>query len=859
MRRRYFVFSLLVLSFSLSLPQPLHGQQPACMPNSDITPSNYVAFTSICYISAPDNAGDLLVVGANFAGSSGVPLPNAPNQQFCNPITLAPGIVANAYVPTLPERQGIFSAFSGLFFDPTCTENCPAYYPNGTIPLSEIPTVFAWRIPAYQPGPTVYVSAGYDSQILAVNGSSGVTSVLYTPSGDLPYYDLEALAVGPDDLIYITDPYDYDIFRIPQTGGTLQTVYQYSGGPGPDQVQGPSFSTAGLLTFNTEDENGVWQISFNSSDTPSAPVQIIPAANGAIDGAGTTYNHADELLIVDQSSFAVLQQNAPGASSTTSLITSTYLSFPVGVAVNSAGNIFVSNYYCLDQCSGYILQFDSAGYPLNTYKCDSGVCQKPYVTFGSPEQPETPLYMQFDASDRLYVVTAYVYDEGTAGKVYRVDPSGPFLPNQPAPTGTPTLLVDLGYAYANGTIPNLNGNSAVGVALSGTGPGNSYTTPPQSITPGVPVTYTYGNITNQTLLIPTGSSLGGAASIAVNFQLWNPTVFDTTRLTNTTPNPWSGGTPVQPGTTCTTLAGTSGNCIVMEDLCYAANGSPILPCQIFAPSGELVNLQSQYTTQSPQPNPGLIIADDGQNDWNDITTGYSASDPTLRGGTKGLNTDTSIVNLGVPVVSPASLEFGNVYQGSIATQSVTVNNPGPGVMTITEPPRWPLSGGNSKAFAAINLCPESLGAGTSCTIDVAFVAGPNYAQQTAILNVADSNPSSPQSVFVSATVINPFANLSSYNLNFGKQTAGTTSAPMAVTLTNTGTTPLLLSTLTVSGNFALAAGTSCADGGTLAPNASCVIDVTFTPTKKGSKSGSVVITDNCRISPQTIRLSGVGD
>jgi hypothetical protein len=266
---------------------------------------------------------------------------------------------------------------------------------------------------------------------------------------------------------------------------------------------------------------------------------------------------------------------------------------------------------------------------------------------------------------------------------------------------------------------------------------------------------------------------------------------------------------------------------------------------------------STYGTQSPQPNPGLIIADDGQDDWANITTGYT--DPTLNGGSKAVNTDTAIVNLGLGIVSPPSLEIGKVYLGTITIKSVTVTNYGATPMTITDPLLWIPSGGDSNAFVAVNLCPKSLAAGNNCRIDVAFLAGPDYAPQTAILKVVDSAPGSPQEVFLSATVINPVATLSNCNLNFGKETVGNTSAPKTVTLTNTGATLLYLSTLTVNGNFALAPGTTCANGETLVPKANCVIDVTFTPTAKGVQSGRVVIADNARNSPQIIWLSGKGD
>src|SRR5208337_2890481 len=104
-RKRNFLLSIFVVYVGLTVPRALRAQ---CMPNSNIHPSSYVPFTSIYYISAPDEAGDLLVVGfmttGAYSGLSGVPLPDGTNQLFCNPITLAPGIVANAYVPTAAER-----------------------------------------------------------------------------------------------------------------------------------------------------------------------------------------------------------------------------------------------------------------------------------------------------------------------------------------------------------------------------------------------------------------------------------------------------------------------------------------------------------------------------------------------------------------------------------------------------------------------------------------------------------------------------------------------------------------------------------------------------------------------------------
>ncbi len=216
-------------------------------------------------------------------------------------------------------------------------------------------------------------------------------------------------------------------------------------------------------------------------------------------------------------------------------------------------------------------------------------------------------------------------------------------------------------------------------------------------------------------------------------------------------------------------------------------------------------------------------------------------------------------------ISPTSVSFGNVYLNQTAYQNVTLTNMSSSSITISSV-TIPGSGndggsqpGDPDDFGADNDCPNTLGAGKSCTIKVSFGAdNDDYSLQYATLTIKDNATGSPQTVPLSATVINPQAYLSPGNLNFGNQKTGTTSAAKKVTLTNFGTTPLILSGLTISGNFAIVPG-GCTSSTTLAPGKNCTISVTFTPTSKGSKSGSVTITDNAQNSPQYISLSGNGD
>jgi sugar lactone lactonase YvrE len=96
------------------------------------------------------------------------------------------------------------------------------------------------------------------------------------------------------------------------------------------------------------------------------------------------------------------------------------------------------------------------------------------------------------------------------------------------------------------------------------------------------------------------------------------------------------------------------------------------------------------------------------------------------------------------------------------------------------------------------------------------------------------------------------------SVNFGDQTVGTTSQPQVVTLLNSGADDLSLTSISASGDFAQT--NNCPIGsGILAPAQSCSISVTFTPTQKGKRSGSILVTDSGYKSPQSVSLTGTGD
>ncbi len=210
--------------------------------------------------------------------------------------------------------------------------------------------------------------------------------------------------------------------------------------------------------------------------------------------------------------------------------------------------------------------------------------------------------------------------------------------------------------------------------------------------------------------------------------------------------------------------------------------------------------------------------------------------------------------------APPSLNFGTLYAGATAKASTTVTNTGTTIVTFNSFTVSPISGDDSTGFITSKTCAKTLAAGKTCAITMSFTADSNVTQtHAANLLVADTAAGSPQTIPMSAAVINPLASFSPTSLNFGTQKAKTTSASKTVTLTNTGTTTLILSNIVIRTPFASGTGATCTTSTSLAPNASCTIAVVFSPTKKGLQSANMTVTNNAKNSPQTVSLSGTGN
>jgi phosphopantothenate synthetase len=185
---------------------------------------------------------------------------------------------------------------------------------------------------------------------------------------------------------------------------------------------------------------------------------------------------------------------------------------------------------------------------------------------------------------------------------------------------------------------------------------------------------------------------------------------------------------------------------------------------------------------------------------------------------------------------------------------VTVTNQGKNlaIQSLT------ITGANAGDFAQTNTCGSSLGAGASCTINITFTPT-DGGTRTANLSVVDADPASPQVITLTGTgSTTPAVTITPSSLTFGNQGVGTSSPAQSVTLSNTGSASLSVTSIAVTGANAgdFTQTNSC--GSSVAAGASCAINVVFNPAKTGTRSGNITISDNATPATQTVSLSGTG-
>jgi archaellum component FlaF (FlaF/FlaG flagellin family) len=218
-------------------------------------------------------------------------------------------------------------------------------------------------------------------------------------------------------------------------------------------------------------------------------------------------------------------------------------------------------------------------------------------------------------------------------------------------------------------------------------------------------------------------------------------------------------------------------------------------------------------------------------------------------GTVGVLINTSTKGEPAVTFSPISLTFpAQLVSSTSKAQPVKLTNTGTAILLIT---KISVTG----PFSQTNQCPSSLKPNASCTINVEFQPKTKGVLHGSV-NVTDNAAGSPQKVPLTGT--GTYVQLVPVKVNFGNQPVGTKSPPRKVALTNRGQQTLNITSITIKGTDGgdFAETNNC--GKQVAPGASCSIQVNFKPTKKGSRTANVSISDDGGASPQKVALLGAG-
>jgi Protein of unknown function (DUF1573) len=329
----------------------------------------------------------------------------------------------------------------------------------------------------------------------------------------------------------------------------------------------------------------------------------------------------------------------------------------------------------------------------------------------------------------------------------------------------------------------------------------------------------YGNVSGGQATAALSGSGGAAAAIVLN--PFTPT-FPATAISATSP------------AQNITISNTSGTSVSLQ--------APVV-------SGADFRITANTCGTSLGPGVGCTIA-----------IAFTPTASGSRSGTLSITDDvgTQVASLTGTGASPAT-DALSLLSLTFAPQQITTAS-GAHLVTLTNSGDLPLTliaaQITSGDYTAVNACGNSLGAHSSCSINVAF-APKSVGTLTGTLAISDQYRS--QTVTLNGTgIAPPGVSLSPLStVAFPATGVGLTTSAQTVTLTNNGAAPLILQRIAIAGDFVILPGSNTCTG-SVGVNAACTLQIAFSPTLGGPRSGVLTVTDNAGSSPQTLSLTGTG-
>jgi sugar lactone lactonase YvrE len=605
--------------------------------------------------------------------------------------------------------------------------------------------------------------------------------------------------------------------------------------------------------------NGVVQL-LNSSGTPIASVYVYGTGNGPLaafsPGVVSQFNTAPETLsaprlaisdprgnvyIADQNNARVLQVLPQGGGVKVVNTGAFLLSTPVGLALNGMGDLFISD------CGGnQVIEVTSNGVAQSVAASAGLKCPYGLATDG-----EGDLFIADGSNNRVLKVSALGAVSQVATGTFNleqprcvtVDGAGNLYIGDLTPRVLKVIPNGAATAVSFGSVTL---GSPLGVAVDGAG--DLYVADPNNsqvdlITrDGDASVLSLGGLTLQG---PVAATVDGTGNLLIA-DLFANKIYSVNRslppklnFTNTAVGATSSDSPQTQS-----VMDIGNQALSFSALAYPADfpqsSSDANPCtaSFVLNAGQSCDLAVNFTpTVSGALSESVVVA---TNSLNVAPTNESIP-------VKGTGSTSTFT------ISPATVTFPNTVVGATsAAQTITISNTGGVPLTLSNT----TFAGDTRDFVENSTtCSSSLAVNASCSLSFSF-APIASGTHTVTITGFDSITNVSQNVTFTGTGIASAVTLSSVALSFAA-IAGTSAPVQMITLTNSGT-----STLVVSGEALAGAGASSFgqvnNCGVVAIGATCTLSVSFSPTTSGSALATLTITDNAGPATQTITLAGTG-
>jgi len=168
-----------------------------------------------------------------------------------------------------------------------------------------------------------------------------------------------------------------------------------------------------------------------------------------------------------------------------------------------------------------------------------------------------------------------------------------------------------------------------------------------------------------------------------------------------------------------------------------------------------------------------------------------------------------------------------------------------------------ISGTNASNFSQTNTCGTQVLAANACTVTVSFTATAPGSYSATLTISTDSTTNGTVTVALTGVATLTQLTQSASSLSFPLMVAGSGSTPQILTLTNSGTVPVTLGSIAISGAYASAFSDTTTCGASLAVSATCTVTVSFASTTTATDTATLSIANSASTGGSaTVALTG---